>query len=73
MQWLSFGDYADAAAKVKQAGVPLIIMVQSVEEAVKAAALGADAVVAQVSFLHQLLSLVCPDRLQSHFSACTFS
>jgi NAD(P)H-dependent flavin oxidoreductase YrpB (nitropropane dioxygenase family) len=50
MQWLSFGDYADAAAKVKQAGIPVIIMVQSVEEAVKAAALGADAVVAQVSF-----------------------
>ena len=52
MQWLSFGDYAKAADKVKQAGIPLIIMVQSVEEAVKAAALGADAVVAQVSFLH---------------------
>lgn len=33
---------------MKGAGIPLMIMVQSVEEAVQAAELGADAVVAQV-------------------------
>ena len=48
-QWFSFGDYSDAARKVKDAKVPLIIMVQSVLEALKAAGLGADAIVAQVS------------------------
>lgn len=48
LQWLSFGDYWEAAAKVKADNIPLVIMVQSTEEAVKAAAEGADAIVAQV-------------------------
>ena len=48
LQWISFGDYQEAAAKIKKSSIPLIIMVQSVEEALKAGALDADAVVAQV-------------------------
>ena len=48
MQWLAFGDFEQAAARVKHAGIPLVIMIRSVDEARKAAALGADIVVAQV-------------------------
>ncbi len=48
VQWLSFGDVAPMAAQVKAAGIKLMIQVQSVEEAVRAVSLGADAIVAQV-------------------------
>ncbi len=48
LQWISFGDYQEAAAKIKKSSIPLMIMVQSVEEALKAGDLDADAIVAQV-------------------------
>ena len=49
VQWLAFGDFEQAAARVKHAGIiTLVIMVRSVEEARKAAAAGADIIVAQV-------------------------
>ena len=48
LQWLSFGNYWRAAAKIRAGNIPLITMVQSTEEAVRAAAEGADLVVAQV-------------------------
>ena len=48
-QWITFGDYRETVSKIKDAGIPVMVMVQSVEEAVKAAALGASAVVAQVT------------------------
>ena len=50
VQWTSFGNYSAAASKIKEAGVPLMVMVQSVEEAVRAAAVGAAAIVAQVRY-----------------------
>ena len=52
MQWISFGDYTEAVSRVREAGIPVMVMVQSVEEAVKAASLGASAVVAQVDYSH---------------------
>ncbi|KAK9907469.1 hypothetical protein WJX75_004171 [Coccomyxa subellipsoidea] len=45
--WLSFGDVAPMAARVKAAGVKLMIQVQSVQQAIDAVSLGADAIVAQ--------------------------
>lgn len=50
VQWTSFGNYSAAASKINEAGVPLMVMVQSVEEAVRAAAVGAAAIVAQVRY-----------------------
>ena len=52
MQWISFGDYTEAVSRIKEAGIPVMVMVQSVEEAVRAASLGASAVVAQVDYSH---------------------
>ncbi len=49
LQWITFGDYTEPIRKIKDAGIPIMVMVQSVEEAVKAAELGASAIVAQVS------------------------
>ena len=57
MQWLAWGDYAEAASKTKAAGIQLIVMVNSAEEAVKAVELGADVVVAQVIFEN------CPEKV----------
>ena len=48
LQWITFGDYTEAISKIKESGIPIMVMVQSVEEAVKAAARGASAIVAQV-------------------------
>ena len=45
--WLSFGDPAPFAAKVKAAGIPLICQVQTVAMAEDAVAQGADIIVAQ--------------------------
>ncbi len=45
--WLSFGDPAPFAAKVKAAGIPLICQVQTVAMAEDAVAKGADIIVAQ--------------------------
>ena len=45
--WLSFGDPAPFAARVKAAGIPLICQVQTVAMAREAVACGADIVVAQ--------------------------
>ncbi|CAL5229038.1 g12286 [Coccomyxa viridis] len=47
--WITFGDYNEPIRKIKEAGIPIMVMVQSVEEAVTAAELGASAVVAQGS------------------------
>lgn len=44
---LSFGEPGDLGARVREAGVPLIIQVQTVAQAVDAARAGADIVVAQ--------------------------
>ena len=49
LQWITFGDYTEAISKIKESGIPIMVMVQSVEEAVKAAARGASAIVAQVT------------------------
>lgn len=46
---LSFGDPAPFAERVREAGVPLMIQVQDVRAAVRAADLGADLIVAQGS------------------------
>ncbi len=48
LQWIMFGDYTEPIKKIKDADIPIIVVVESVEEAVKAAELGASAVVAQV-------------------------
>lgn len=48
MQWLSFGDVAPMAERVKAAGIKLMIQVQSVHQAIEAVTMGADAIVAQV-------------------------
>jgi hypothetical protein len=48
LQWISFGDYTEMAQRVKAAGIKLIVQVQTTEEALQAAAVGADAIVAQV-------------------------
>ncbi len=45
--FLSFGDPAPFAAKIKAAGVPLICQIQTLRDAAHAAELGADAIVAQ--------------------------
>ena len=49
LQWVTFGDIDSFALRVKEAGIPLVVMVQSVQQAQHAVAkLGADAIVAQV-------------------------
>ncbi|BDA47788.1 probable nitronate monooxygenase [Coccomyxa sp. Obi] len=45
--WLSFGDIAPMAERVKAAGIKLMIQVQSVQQALEAVSMGADAIVAQ--------------------------
>ncbi|CAL8469749.1 g9291 [Coccomyxa elongata] len=47
--WLSFGDIAPMAERVKAAGIKLMIQVQSVQQAIEAVSMGADAIVAQGS------------------------
>ena len=70
LQWITFGDYAEAMSKIKEAGIPIMVMVQSVEEAVKAAGLGASAIVAQVMqsapcpVIPELLS-PCPEHVST--------
>ena len=64
VQWLAFGDFEQAAARVKQAGIPLVIMVRSVDEARKAAAVGADIVVAQVPTSNYLAALTSWNSLR---------
>lgn len=48
LQWITFGDYREAMSRIRDAGIPIMVMVQSVQEAVEAATLGASAIVAQV-------------------------
>ena len=57
LQWITFGDYTEPIRKIKDAGIPIMVMVQSVEEAIKAAELGASAIVAQV---HAACFIVLP-------------
>ena len=47
-QWVAFCNIDALAARVTAGGIPLVVMVQTAQQAVHAAELGADAVVAQV-------------------------
>ncbi|KAK9815610.1 hypothetical protein WJX72_006766 [[Myrmecia] bisecta] len=74
--WLSFGEYAGAATRIKEAGIKLVCQVQSLEQAVEAVERGADVIVVQGSesgghgASHAALFCLVPEAVDVVAEAC---